>query len=316
MRQSKIAALALVALASVWASLAAAPQDPPQVKIPESGVPQVMTMEGKFVRAAYNNEGYVILGYQLANSLVGEEWMLLEFGITVRDGVPNYTLTRNALSLDTPDGKNLPLPTIMEHREANTAALENRAKVQRDSINYFPPSASQACGVVFFPDLTSRALPRDDIELSSQRACLGRLYFHVPGGIKYRAVLAERQVREEPRTGALQNSHRRGGEAPVEELQGHQQAGQGSLQKEAELTAGADHSVFDGCRAARGFGTRRIWPDMQRLLCPISLWLVSAAPRSAALDPRFRAAALSPSFLKASHRSPTSLDDGRGATLV
>ena len=106
MRQSKIAALALVALASVWASLAAAPQDPPQVKIPESGVPQVMTMEGKFVRAAYNNEGYVILGYQLANSLVGEEWMLLEFGITVRDGVPNYTLTRNALSLDTPDGKN------------------------------------------------------------------------------------------------------------------------------------------------------------------------------------------------------------------
>jgi len=185
MRQSKIAALALVALASVWASLAAAPQDPPQVKIPESGVPQVMTMEGKFVRAAYNNEGYVILGYQLANSLVGEEWMLLEFGITVRDGVPNYTLTRNALSLDTPDGKNLPLPTIMEHREANTAALENRAKVQRDSINYFPPSASQACGVVFFPDLTSRALPRDDIELSSQRACLGRLYFHVPGGIKY-----------------------------------------------------------------------------------------------------------------------------------
>jgi hypothetical protein len=185
MKQSKIAALVLVALASVWATLAAAPQEPPKVKIPEPGVPQVMTMEGKFVRAAYNNEGYVILGYQLANSLVGEEWMLLEFGITVRDGVPNYTLTRNALSLDTPDGKTLPLPTIMEHREANTAALDNRAKVQRDSINYFPPSASQACGVVFFPDLTSRALPRDDIELSSQRACLGRLYFRVPGGIKY-----------------------------------------------------------------------------------------------------------------------------------
>ena len=102
MRQSKIAALALVALASVWASLAAAPQDPPQVKIPESGVPQVMTMEGKFVRAAYNNEGYVILGYQLANSLVGEEWMLLEFGMTVRDGVPELhvdpqrALTRHA----------------------------------------------------------------------------------------------------------------------------------------------------------------------------------------------------------------------------
>jgi len=186
MRQRNIAALVLVALVSVWASLTAggAPQAP-QVKIPDAGVPQVMTMEGKFVRAAYNNEGYVILGYQLANDLVGEEWMLLEFGITVRDGVPNYTLARNALSLETPDAQTVPLPTIMEHREANTAALENRAKVQRDSINYFPPSASQGCGVVFFPDLTSRALPRDDIELSSQRACVGRLYFRVPGGIKY-----------------------------------------------------------------------------------------------------------------------------------
>jgi hypothetical protein len=171
----------------VWASLTAggAPQGPPQVKIPESGVPQVMTMEGKFVRAAYNQEGYVILGYQVANGLVGEEWMLLDFGITVRDGVPNYTLARSALSLETPDATTLPLPTIVEYRGANTAALENRAKVQRDSINYFPPSASQGCGVVFFPDLTSRAMPRDDIELSSQRACLGRLYFRVPGGIKY-----------------------------------------------------------------------------------------------------------------------------------
>ena len=64
-----------------------------------------MTMEGKFVRAAYNNEGYVILGYQLANRSIGEEWMLLEVGMTVRDNVPDYTLKREALSLETPDGK-------------------------------------------------------------------------------------------------------------------------------------------------------------------------------------------------------------------
>ena len=28
-------------------------------------------------------------------------------------------------------------------------------------------------------------MPRDDIELSSSRACLGRLFFQIPGGIKY-----------------------------------------------------------------------------------------------------------------------------------
>ena len=160
-------------------------QEKPKVQIPQPGVAEVMTMEGKFVRAAYNNEGYVILGYQLANRSIGEEWMLLEVGLTVRDGVPAYTLKRDALSLEMPDGKTIPLPSISEHREGDTRALEARERVQRDSINYFPPSASRACALTFFPDLNSRVLPVDEIELSSQRACVGRVYFHVPGNITY-----------------------------------------------------------------------------------------------------------------------------------
>jgi hypothetical protein len=157
------------------------------VAIPRAGVPEIMTMEGKFVRAAYNNEGYVILGYQAANRSLGEEWMLLEFGVTVRDNVPDYDLTREALSLETPDGKTLPLPSVTEYRAAGTVtqALQNRAKVQRDSINYFPPSAYRPCALTFFTDLTSRVLPLDEMDLSSDRACVGRLYFHVPGGITY-----------------------------------------------------------------------------------------------------------------------------------
>ena len=167
------------------APITAQSQEPPKVQIPQAGVSEIMTMEGKFVRAAYNNEGYVILGYQAANYSVGEEWLLLEVGMTVRERVSDYTLTRDRLSLETPDGTTLPLPTIEQHREGDTRAVQQRSKVQRDSINYFPPSAYQACALVFFPDLTSRALPRDDAELSSSRACVGRLYFKVPGGIKY-----------------------------------------------------------------------------------------------------------------------------------
>ncbi len=160
-------------------------QEPPKVQIPQPGVPEIMTMEGKFVRAAYNNEAYVILGYQLANRSIGEEWMLIETGVTVLDRTPAYRLKREALSLDTPDGKTIPLATIEEQRAANTQALQNREQVQRDSINYFPPSATRACGLTFFPDLTSRVMPLDEIELSSQRACLGRLFFKIPGGIAY-----------------------------------------------------------------------------------------------------------------------------------
>ena len=90
---------------------------------PSPGVPQIMTMEGKFVRVAYNNEGYVILGYQASNRSVGEEWMLLEVGMTVLDNAPDYRLTRDALSLETPDGKTLPLPSIIEQREGNPRAI-------------------------------------------------------------------------------------------------------------------------------------------------------------------------------------------------
>ncbi len=190
MKAKNVLLLLVVGLVSAWPPAVrgdAPSQDKPkvQVQIPQPGVPQIMTMEGKFVRAAYNNEGYVIIGYQLVNRSLGEEWMLLEVGMTVLDGVPDYRMKREMISLETPDGKTIPLPSISEKREGNTSALENREKVQRDSINYFPPSASRACGLTFFPDLTSRVMPVDEVELSNQRACLGRLFFKVPGGIKY-----------------------------------------------------------------------------------------------------------------------------------
>ena len=166
-------------------SIAAAAQEPPKVKIPEPGVPQAMTMEGRYVRAAYNNEGYAILGYKLANLSVGEDWMLLEVGFALRDGVPNYVLKRDAVSLELPDGKTVPLATNQEYVKANLTSLQMREKVQRDSINYFPNNATNACRVGFFADIDQRAMAWGDVELSDNRACLGRLFFHVPGGIAY-----------------------------------------------------------------------------------------------------------------------------------
>ncbi len=174
----------LIALSTVSMPMTAQEQKP-TVKIPEAGVPQVMTLEGMYVRAAYNNEGYAIIGYKTANMSVGEEWMLLELGTTVREGVPSFSLKRDDVSLETPDGAKLPMPSVDEYRSANLTALNNRANVARDSINYFPPMASQACRIGFFSELSQRALPWDQVEISQNRACLGRLYFKVPGGIKY-----------------------------------------------------------------------------------------------------------------------------------
>jgi hypothetical protein len=158
----------------------------PTVQIPQPGVPQIMTLEGKFVRVAYNNEGYVILGYQIANRTVGQDWIMLDVGLTLMERVPDYTLTRDAVSLDTPDG-HLPLPSIEEYRSSGSTVqgLQNRLKVQRDSINYFPPWTHGVNRLGFFSDLDSRAMPWDQTEVSNNRACMGQLYFHVPGGTKY-----------------------------------------------------------------------------------------------------------------------------------
>jgi len=187
MRICNAASAALAVLLSLMpvAAHTEGQEQKPTVKIPQAGVPQIATIEGTFVRAAYNNEGYVIVGYKTANMSVGDEWMLLEFGSTVREGVSNYKLTRDMLSLETPDGTKVPLPTVEEYRKANLTALNHRANVARDSINYFPPMATQACRVGFFSDVDSRAVAWDQVELSQNRACLGRIFFKVPGGIKY-----------------------------------------------------------------------------------------------------------------------------------
>ena len=117
MRAKKALPLFLIALVALSAPVmpgAVHAQQPSTVQIPQPGVPEILTMEAKFVRAAYNNEGYAILGYQASNRSIGEEWMLLEVGLALRAGVPDYTLLRGAISLDIPDGKTLPLPSIMD----------------------------------------------------------------------------------------------------------------------------------------------------------------------------------------------------------
>jgi hypothetical protein len=181
-------AVVLVGLLSLYpiaASTGAQTQEKQTVKIPEPGVPEIMTMQGRYVRAAYNNEGYVILGYEIANDSIGDEWLLLDCGVALMEKVPDYKLLREHVSLTTPDGTKLPLPTVEEYRQAHLQALNRRADVARDSINYFPPWVADIGRIGYFSEATSRAMPYDFIEISTRRGGMGRLYFKIPGGIQY-----------------------------------------------------------------------------------------------------------------------------------
>lgn len=144
-------------------------------------------IEGQFVRVATNDEGWVVLGYRIANESVGEEWMLLEVGMTVQRGSKEQQIERDDVALVTADGKTIPLATQEEYMKATLQALDARADMVRDSIDYFPAGVSQPCRIGFFGDASRRvgSLAHDQVSLSSQTGCLGRLYFRVPGGIQY-----------------------------------------------------------------------------------------------------------------------------------
>jgi hypothetical protein len=146
-------------------------------------------VEGKFVRVAETDEGWVVLGYQTANESVGEEWMLLNVGMTVLAGQKGQKITRDQIKLVTPDRQVISLPTQEEYSKVRgkLAAMTREDDMMHESINYFPPGADQVCRIGFFSDPTRpmQGLAYDEVELNPQRACVGRLYFQVPGGIQY-----------------------------------------------------------------------------------------------------------------------------------
>jgi hypothetical protein len=146
-------------------------------------------VEGTFVRVAENQEGWVVLGYRIANESVGQEWMLIDLGMTVQKGVENQTITRDQVKLVTPDHQVISLPTQPEYEKAagSLALMEKKATEFGDSINFFPPAANMACRIGFFTDTRhpERGAAFEQAELDSNRACVGRVYFHLPDGIQY-----------------------------------------------------------------------------------------------------------------------------------
>jgi hypothetical protein len=176
--------LAVLALpVSVSAQQTAPPLS--DLKAPQPTVAEIFSIEGQYVRVAYNNEGFVVLGYRAANRSVGEEWMLLDAGITLRRGAKDVVITRNAISVKTPDGKTIPLATQKEYADALYLQPLNRmAMTIRDSINYFPVDAVRPCPLQFFADGGYGNLSFDQFEASFERACVGRLFFKIPGKIQ------------------------------------------------------------------------------------------------------------------------------------
>jgi hypothetical protein len=183
-RNCCLSALVLCVALSLGTSTAAA-QGIEDIEKPKPVVPEIFTLQGEFVRMAYNNEGFVTLGYRTAQNSVGQDWMLLEVGLTLVGKVDDQPFTREGFSLQQPDGSTTGLATQEAYNKGNLRALDARANTVRDSINYFPSMANRPCRIGFFADASTggRTLAYDQVTLSRTSACVGRIYFQIPGGI-------------------------------------------------------------------------------------------------------------------------------------
>ena len=184
-RSFVVAAACAVAMSTLLIAGPQSGQQKPQVKIPDPKNDQIMSLEDQYVRVAYNNEGYAILGYRVTNELVGKEWIRLDVGTTLRDGKPRYSLKRSDITLDTPDNKHLSLPSNADFQQQDLRSYEVLASTMSDPINYFPPTVKGVNKMAFFaePNTGTRAYEETDIDPS--RACVGRLFFKIPGGLQY-----------------------------------------------------------------------------------------------------------------------------------
>jgi hypothetical protein len=153
------------------------------IQAPKPTVPEIYNLEGEFVRIAYNNEGWVTLGYRTANSFQGKDWMLLETGVTVRDKHAGQDLTRDSFKLKLPDGSLVPLATQTEYQGAGYLREMNRnADNSKDSVNYFPSKANQAYKIPLFSMPGQQIMAVDKFEVNWTRAGLGRIFFKLPEG--------------------------------------------------------------------------------------------------------------------------------------
>jgi hypothetical protein len=138
---------------------------------------------GRSVLRQYGPELWTVLGYRFANSQMGDEWMILEVALSSAGG-RTAKVTRENVFLSTPDGNRLPLPTQKEFNEAYSSLRSTIAKadIDRDPLSYFPPDR-EPCDMRFFVT-PGAGVSFDEVVMNDRRACFGRLFFNVPGGIQ------------------------------------------------------------------------------------------------------------------------------------
>jgi hypothetical protein len=138
---------------------------------------------GEYILRQEGPELVTVVGYRFASSTLGDEWLILEVGLTSPNG-QTARVTRKDIFVRNPAGNNIPVATQTEFTQAYGSLRSTLAKanVDRDPLDYFPPSRIE-CPIQFFV-APGEGVSFDEVTLNDRRGCYGRLFFKVPGGIQ------------------------------------------------------------------------------------------------------------------------------------
>jgi len=139
---------------------------------------------GEYILRFTGPEIVSIVGYRNAANNVASDWLLLEMAFSSPNS-QRAEFRREDVFVRTPKGDRIPLATQEEYAEdyGGLRSFISRADVVRDPMDYFPPSREE-CLVGFFSSPPGASVTFDRLSINDRRACQGRFFFKVPGGVQ------------------------------------------------------------------------------------------------------------------------------------
>ena len=126
----------------------------------------------------------IVVDTKYASNNLAENWLILNTAMSGMTGAA-AKVNRDLISVRTPDGRTIPMPTYREFNAAYTelASAARRAALTSDPLD-FTRGGRRDCLIDFFPLPGSGRSSRTALNVTKNELCVGMLYFPVRGGVQ------------------------------------------------------------------------------------------------------------------------------------
>ena len=124
-----------------------------------------------------------VVGYKFADANLGEEWLIITLAVTGLRGEA-IEISQEAISVRTPDGRSIALPTQEEFIEAypETQSILRRAAIAREPLEA-TRGGRQPCALAF-QRIPGTGTTQKSVWVTHNQLCVGMLSFPVRGGVQ------------------------------------------------------------------------------------------------------------------------------------